>query len=114
MQPRRPSRRRSEGRAAPHRRSMVARGGEAIDLEDWTSTRIRTRDLKRAAPLPGRIERFRVLEATGSEVVVERDGERIVVPRPASWVPAAEVPGIAVEDGIRLVAGGGAAASSTG
>jgi len=76
---------------------------EAIDLEDWTSTRIRVRDLKRAEPLPGRIERFRVLEATRSEVVVERDGERIVVPRPANWVPAAEVPGIAVEDGIRLV-----------
>src|SRR3972149_2616961 len=80
-------------------------GVEAIDLEAWTSTRIRTRDLKRAAPLPGRIERFRVLETTGSEVVVERDGERVVVPRPASWVPAPAGPGIAVEAGVRLVPG---------
>lgn len=84
----------------------VREGGadvDAIDLEDWTSTRIRSRDVKRAEPIPARIERFRVLEATRSEVIVERGGKRVAIPRPDSWVSAAEVSGIAVGDGVRLV-----------
>ena len=76
---------------------------EAIDLEDWTTRRIRRRDLQRAEPIQGMVDRYRVVEVTPSKIVLARNGTRMSVRRPEGWARAEEVLGIAIDDTVRLL-----------